>query len=237
MCIRDRRPRELWAGGAPVVVTTLQSLDPGPVAGRETPGIRLDYTGPVIAALEAGRGSAADSAGQASILVSLSTTFIAGQSRLLQKILDAAADLPVHLIVTTGPAIEPAELHAAANAEVHAFLPHAEVMPRVSLVVGHGGHATTMLALAHGLPLVILPMNLQFDQPIIGEVVQKAGAGLSLKSGSSGADIRRAIERMLAAGSHRAEAAHLGAEIRASGGAVAAADLLQAAVLAPASRP
>ena len=224
-------PRELWAGGAPVVVTTLEGLDPG----RDTPGIRLDYTGPVIAALESSRGSAAAQAGQPSILVSLSTTFIAGQSRVLQKILDAAADLPVHVIVTTGPAVDPSELRAPANAEVHAFLPHAEVMPRVSFVVGHGGHSTTMLALAHDLPLVILPMNLLFDQPIISEVVQKAGAGVTLKSGSSVADIRAAIEGMLAPGPYRSEAARLGAEIRATGGPVAAADLLQAGVLAPAS--
>ena len=225
------RPRELWAGGAPVVVTTLESLDPG----RNAPGIRLDYTGPVIAALESGHAAPADPAAHPSILVSLSTTFIAGQAQVLQKILDAAADLPAHLIVTTGPAVDPAELRAPANAEVHAFLPHAEVMPRVSLVVGHGGHSTTMLALAHDLPLVILPMNLLFDQPIIGEVVQNAGAGLTLKSASSVAEIRGAIERMLAPGRHRTEAARLGAEIRATGGAVAAADLLQAPVLAPAS--
>jgi UDP:flavonoid glycosyltransferase YjiC (YdhE family) len=228
-------PRELWAGGAPVVVTTLEQLDPGSDARRDASGIRLDYTGPVIAALESSRASAARLAAHPSILVSLSTTFIAGQSRVLQKILDAAADLPVHLIVTTGPAVDPAELRAPANAEVRAFLPHAEVMPRVSLVVGHGGHATTMLALAHDLPLVILPMNLQFDQPIIGEVVQKAGAGLSLKSVSSVADIRSAIERMLAPGPHRTEAARLGAEIRATRGAVAAAELLHASVLASAS--
>ncbi|MEO6114800.1 MAG: nucleotide disphospho-sugar-binding domain-containing protein, partial [Pseudolysinimonas sp.] len=109
-------------------------------------------------------------------------------------------------------------------------------MPEVSMVVGHGGHSTTMLALAHDLPLVIVPMNPAFDQPIIGEVVQTAGAGVTLPSSSSPAELRAAIERMLAQGPHRAEAARLGAAIRSTGGAAAAADLLQAAATRTAAR-
>jgi len=31
-------------------------------------------------------------------------------------------------------------------------------MPEVSLVVGHGGHGTTMQALAHDLPVLLMPM-------------------------------------------------------------------------------
>lgn len=215
-------PRPLWANADATIVTTLEELDPG----RTASGIQLNYTGPVIAEVTSHRTTAE----LPSILVSLSTTYIAGQAKLLQKIMDATADLPVHVIVTTGPAVNPTELHPARNAEVHAFRPHVDVMPTVSLVVGHGGHSTTMLALAHNLPLVILPLNPEFDQPMIAEVVQESGAGLALSSSSSANAIREAIERMLGAGAHRQVAERLGTAIRATHGAATAADLVQRSI-------
>ena len=91
----------------------------------------------------------------------------------LQRILDATAGLEARVVVTTGPAIDPASLRSAANHEVHRYVPHEELMPQVSLVVGHGGHATTMRALAHDLPLVVVPMHPLLDQPMVGASVAR----------------------------------------------------------------
>jgi UDP:flavonoid glycosyltransferase YjiC (YdhE family) len=49
-------------------------------------------------------------------------------------------------------------------------------MPRASLVVGHDGHGTTMLALAHDLPSLILPMLVFGDQLAVGQAVARLGA-------------------------------------------------------------
>jgi UDP:flavonoid glycosyltransferase YjiC (YdhE family) len=49
-------------------------------------------------------------------------------------------------------------------------------MTDVSLVVGHRGDSTTMQALAHDLPLVILPMLDRSDRPLVGSLIQRAGA-------------------------------------------------------------
>jgi UDP:flavonoid glycosyltransferase YjiC (YdhE family) len=62
--------------------------------------------------------------------------------------------------------------------EVHHYLPHEEIMPKASLVIGHGGHSTTMRALAHDLPLLILPVHPMLDQPMIGKAVADVRAGL-----------------------------------------------------------
>jgi AcrR family transcriptional regulator len=156
---------------------------------------------------------------------------IAGQMEVLQKVLDALTGLPVRAIVTTGPAVDPDELRAIANAETHRYLPHTEVMPTVSLVIGHGGHSTTMLGLAHGMPLLILPMNLMFDQALIGYAIQQKGAGITLPSTSTPAQIRAAVERIIADGAYRQEATRLREAIRASRGTQTAADLLQVRVL------
>jgi UDP:flavonoid glycosyltransferase YjiC (YdhE family) len=214
-------PRTTWTGADAVVVATLEELDQHAHAT-----VALSYTGPALPPSSPSTLSAANP----TVLVSLSTTFIAGQVDVLQKILDAIADLPARFIVTTGPAVSLGDLRSPANAELHDYLPHAEVMESASLVVGHGGHSTTMLALAHNLPLVVVPINLVFDQVIIGFIVQSRGAGLTLPSSSPVTALREAIERMLADGPHRAEAARVGAAIRATDGVNTAADLLESVV-------
>jgi MGT family glycosyltransferase len=215
-------PWSLWSKADAVMVATLEEIDI-PSRNQRTP--TLDYTGPVLP--EFAERLPAE-AGQADvILISLSTTYIAGQAKALQRILDAVAGLPVRAIVTTGPAVESGDLRSPLNAELHRFLPHSEVMAKVALVVGHGGHATTMLALAHDLPLVILPMNPAFDQPLIGRRVQEKGAGLTLPSSASPTEIRAAIERVLADSRYREEAARLGAAVRGSEGTRTAATLVQ----------
>ena len=222
--ITGLRPRKLWAGADLVIVATLEELDSPPHPGST---MSLNYTGPALP--EVTESSARPNV--PTILVSLSTTYIAGQTHVLQKVLDALTDLPVRAIVTTGPAVDPDELRAPANTEMHRYLPHTEVMTTVSLVIGHGGHSTTMLALAHDLPLVILPMNLMFDQAIIGHAIQEKGAGITLPSSSTPIQIRAAIERILADGAYQREATRLGVAIRASRGMQTAAALLQTRAL------
>ena len=93
------------------------------------------------------------------VLVSLSTFGYAGMTERLQQVVDACAGLPARVVVTTGPHIDPASLRAPGGVEVHRFVPHDELMPGASVLVGHGGHGTTMTALAHDVPVVVLPLD------------------------------------------------------------------------------
>jgi UDP:flavonoid glycosyltransferase YjiC (YdhE family) len=201
------------------LIASLPSLDPAapPLAGNAV------HTGPVV-------GGSPARAGEPRILVSLSTYGYTGIRATLQRVLDACAQLPTSVVVTTGPVVDPAELRLPANAEAHRWVPHAELMPEVSLVVGHGGHSTTMQALAHDLPLLVLPMHPMVDQPMVGEAVQKAGAGRRLPKKASPARLRPVIAELLADGPHRAAAARLGAEVRAMDGAATAAGRIEALV-------
>ncbi len=162
--------------------------------------------------------------------MSLSTASFAGQDAVLQRVLDAIGALPVQAIVTTG-AIDPAELRAPANAELLAYARHEEVMPRVTAVVGHGGHATTMLALAHGLPLVILPLSPMLDQPLVASRVAAEGAAIRLSTTTPVAGIRAAIERVLADPGYREAASRLGRSIRDADGAADAASRIESLVV------
>lgn len=205
------------------LVASLPQLDP---AGASS---SLTYCGPIVTGVPA-------AAPEPRILVSLSTVGFPGQTSAMQRILEACADLPAGVVVTTGPAVDPSELELPANAEAHRFVPHADLMPTVSLVIGHGGHATTMTALAHDLPLLVVPMHPLLDQPMVGRAVEAAGAGRMLPKKASPARLRPVIEELLGDGPHRAAAARLGAAIRASGGVATAADELLAVVRNGAAR-
>lgn len=218
--LRGMSPTRLWARADLSILAGLAELDePGRVPSA------LRFAGPVWPL--GGPAPVRHAAGEPRILISLSTIFYAGQTAVLQAVLDAVADLPVRVVLTTGHAIAPEDVRAPANVSVHRFVPHAEILPTVSLVIGHAGHSTTMLALAHDLPLVLIPMSPLGDQPDVARAVAAQGAGMMLSRSAPVAEIRAAITRMLADGPHRAAAARLGSRIRAADGADTAADLIE----------
>ncbi|WP_249998742.1 glycosyltransferase [Actinoplanes sp. M2I2] len=214
--VKGMRPRRLWDGADRTLVTTMASLEPtSPLPANAR------VVGPIVPTAAPAR-----SAGK--LLVSLSSLYYPGQADTLQAIVDAVADLPLPVVLTTGNAVRPEELRRPSTMEVLGYVPHAKIMPDVSLVVGHGGHGTTMQALAHDLPMVIVPMFDRSDQLLVGSLVQRAGAGEVVSRRADPATIRAAVDRMLAPGPHRAAAARLGAEIRSSPGAPNAADEIEA---------
>jgi MGT family glycosyltransferase len=120
---------------------------------------------------------------------------VMGQEDLLQRAADALGQLPVHALVTTGPAVDPAVFSAPPNVSVRRWVRHADVLPYCSAVVTHGGHGTTLKALAAGVPLVIAPLGR--DQPDNAARVIHAGAGVRVRRTADIATLQRAIARVL----------------------------------------
>lgn len=216
------RPGRLWNTADRVLVATDRELDP---AQQLAANVR--HTGVV----QAPARPAAAPGEKPLVLVSLSTIYFEGQSAALQAIVDAVTQLPVHVVVTTG-AVPPHELSAPPGVEVHTYLPHDEIMPKASLVIGHGGHSTTTRALAHNLPLLVLPMHPLLDQPMIGTAVAGAGAGLVLPKTARPDEIRAAVRTLLDNPTHRAAAATIGRRMRAHNGTIGAADELESLLTA-----
>lgn len=212
------------------LVASLPELDPGAQGPQPA---NLVYTGPVLAVPEPGDLSAREPA----LLVSLSTYNFPGQTEAMQTLLDAVDGLPTRVVVTTGPVIDAADLRAPAGVELHEWVDHDRLMPEMTAVFGHGGHATTMRALAHDLPLAIMPMHPMLDQTMVGQVVEAAGAGRLVAREATVAEVRGVIDELLAPGPHREAAAALGASIRERRGASTAADELLALVRDGARRP
>jgi hypothetical protein len=90
---------------------------------------------------------------------------------------------PVHALVTTGPAVDPAVIRAPQNVAVRQWVRHADVLPHCSAVIAHGGHGTVIKALAAGVPLVVAPLGR--DQPDIAARVVHAEAGLRVRKNAS----------------------------------------------------
>ncbi|MEV6772801.1 nucleotide disphospho-sugar-binding domain-containing protein [Nocardia sp. NPDC051030] len=145
------------------------------------------------------------------VLVSLSTTF-QRQTDCLQRISDALATLPVHGVITTGPAVDPAELTAPPNVTVLRTAPHRRIMRHASLVITHGGHGTLMKSFAADLPVVILPHGR--DHADNAARVRAHGAGITLPRTASPQRMARAIRRILKTPAPYRAAAALGGIIR-----------------------
>ncbi|NMO02302.1 glycosyltransferase family 1 protein [Gordonia sp. TBRC 11910] len=210
--LKGFRYTQLSDGAQRCIVATLPDLDPG--SGRARANVV--FTGPTCTGISSTPRS------EPTILVSLSTFGYAGMAKVYQRIIDAVATLPVHAIVTTGGLVDAAALRPAANVELCGYVPHAELLSQTSLVVGHGGHSTTMIALAHDIPLLIIPMQSKVDQPMVGAAIQAAGAGRTMSRRSTSGAIRAAVEQLLADPIARENAARLGQTIRDGDGARAA---------------
>jgi MGT family glycosyltransferase len=157
------------------------------------------------------------------VVVGLSTTHQAHDA-LLERIVVALATLPVRALVTTGGATLPST--PPANVHVARFVHHAWVLPGAAAVVTHAGLGTVHAALAHGLPLVCLPIGR--DQPDNAARVAWHGAGLRLSPKSSPGAIRAGVERVLGDPAFAASARRLAVAFADEGPAERAPSALEA---------
>ena len=164
---------------------------------------------------------------QKTILVSLSTTAYNGQGELLQRIVAVLGELPYRVIVTTGPAINPASLTAPEDISVQTWGDHGELLPQVDLLVTHGGHSTATRALHHGVPMVIIPLHDALDQPSIAKRLSELGAAEHVHRTARPDQLRHAVETVIGDPSYRAAAQRLQNDARRMDGATVAADLLE----------
>lgn len=144
------------------------------------------------------------------VLVAFSTSF-QNHVGVLQRMVDAASDLPIRLLVTLGPALAPEEVRPATNSTLLRSAPHSRVMNEAALVVTHGGHGTVARALVHRVPMLLIPHGR--DQADNAVRVTARGAGLSLRPDATAEEIRTALQRLVAEPAFRAAADTLGTKV------------------------
>ena len=119
------------------------------------------------------------------------------------------------MVATIGPNRDPSELGPQpANVRVERYIPVSQVLPMADVVVTHGGLNTIVAALAHGCPLLVVPLSA--DQGMHAIQAAATGAGLALfEIDRTPAAITAAVRRLLAEPGFKASAAAFMDEIAA----------------------
>ncbi|MDA0184425.1 glycosyltransferase [Solirubrobacter phytolaccae] len=98
---------------------------------------------------------------------------------LYQQAAHALGGLNARVLMTLGIEVDPAELGPLpGNVHVERWVPQSVVMREAAAMVGHGGSASTLAAMAAGVPLAAIP--LYADQPVNAARVAELGAGIML---------------------------------------------------------
>jgi MGT family glycosyltransferase len=212
----------LWRSRDRIVSTSLKAFDAPRAPGWEN----VRHVGPVLEdekfAVPANLPWPEDDPTPL-VLVSFSTGFEQRNVDKLQRALDALADLPVHVVATTGGIVAPNELSTPANAAVLSYAAHDPIMRRAAMAMTHGGHGTAMRALRHGVPMVVIP-GLAGDQPFVAAAVEEWGAGRALPGDADVAAMQDAARQVLADPAYRRAAEERAISLRDVDGAVKAAN-------------
>lgn len=116
------------------------------------------------------------------VYASLGTVFNR-TANVLETIIEALANEPMTLIVTTGRNRDPGELgDLPQNVRAERYIPQSLLFPRCSAVITHGGFNSVIAALQHALPMYLLPMSA--DQP--RNALRAVEVGFGLSAGDSG---------------------------------------------------
>ena len=213
---------QLWQSRDRIISTSFAPFDAAPVPGWEM----VRHCGPVLEDEKFAVPTMLPWAGDDPtplVLVSFSTGFEQRNVDKVQRALDALADLPVHVVATTGGIVAPNELASPENTVVLNYAAHDPIIRSAALVMTHGGHGTAMRSLLHGVPMVVIP-GPAGDQPYVAATVQEFGAGLALPGDASSETMRAAAQEVLAKQSYRDNAKQRSAMLVGVSGAANAAD-------------
>lgn len=161
------------------------------------------------------------------VLISLGTIILDRHDGFFDAVVEAFEDDPTVQIILVAPEEELSRLPSPdSHMIVRRRVPQVALLSHLDAVVCHGGHNTVCEALAHGLPLVAMPvLN---DQPVVAQQVAASGAGIRLRYGRvAPARLRETVHEVLSNPSYRTAARRIQESFQSAGGARRAATLLE----------
>ncbi|MGQ0604963.1 MAG: glycosyltransferase [Anaerolineales bacterium] len=161
------------------------------------------------------------------VYFTLGTIFNMESGDLFQRVLAGLRALPINLIVTVGRDIDPEEFGPQpAHIHMERYIPQLAVLLHCDLVVSHGGSGSVMGALAHGLPMVLIPMGA--DQPLNAARCIQLGVARMLDPIAATPDaVDESVAAVLADPNYRQAAERMRDEIAALPGPAHAVTLLE----------
>jgi MGT family glycosyltransferase len=134
----------------------------------------------------------------------------------------AFKDYPAQFVLSVGKNTDIATLgEIPANFIVRNYVPQLEILQRADAFITHGGMNSVHEGLVYGVPLLVVPH--QMEQILNGNRVVNVGAGLQLGTKPpygrvTAAELREALDKILNEPSYREKAAYYGETLKAAGG-------------------
>ncbi len=159
--------------------------------------------------------------GRKKIYISLGTVYT-GNLRFYRSVIEALAGHFAQVILSIGRQTEARNLGVVPdNFIVRPFVPQLKMLQNVDVFVTHGGMNSVNEGLYYGVPLVVVPQ--QLEQALNGRQVARQGAGVVLADtppyGRCDAPaLRRTVDRVLADPGFRSNAERLSRSFREAGG-------------------
>ena len=193
------------------------------------------FVGPSI--LEASRAETefpweALTPGRKKVYISLGTVYT-GNTRFYRSVIDGLAGHSAQVILSIGRQTDARDLGVIPDKFiVRPHVPQLKLLQHVDVFVTHGGMNSVNEGLNYGVPLIVVPQ--QLEQALNGRQVARQGAGVILADTPpygriDAGTLRRTVERVLADPGYRINAGRLSRSFREAGGYQRAADLVESA--------
>jgi MGT family glycosyltransferase len=141
---------------------------------------------------------------------------------------EAVRDLDVQLVIALGGSERTLAIDLPKNVLVIPYAPQLRLLKRAAAAITHAGYNTAIECLAHGVPMVCLPVT--NDQPGVARRVEWIGAGEVLPIGRVNAKrLRTLLVRVLNEPTYREAALRCRDEIQKAEGATLAAEIIERA--------
>lgn len=187
---------------------------------------RFHFVGPCLRSGADETGWSPPKSGRPVILISLGTLGYDDSAAVLRRAVAAVRRIGAHAVVSLGD-VDPALLgEVDEHVELHRRVPQLAVLPHASAFISHAGMNSTMEALSYGVPLVDLPQT--GEQRLVAARVAELGLGRTLDPDEFDEhQLADALREVCSAPEVARAVARMRAVIASSGGAVAAADVVE----------
>jgi MGT family glycosyltransferase len=157
------------------------------------------------------------------VFVSLGTLLVDIRKDFFGKLIDAFADAPLTIVAATDPSIFESWPD---NFIVSSFVPQSKLMPKMDVVICHGGFNTVNDTFMNGLPMLIIPIT--YDHFHTAKLIENAGCGIKIRYKRLRiADMRAAVFELLENPVYKNASARIRKTFIAAGGNDKAVELLE----------
>jgi zeaxanthin glucosyltransferase len=236
LCTLVNRQRKTWGllpkAGLDTFYSELAQVAQVP-SGFDFPGRKLSaafhYTGPFVdrtARKEISFPWSQLDPSRPMIFISMGT-LQNGIKEIYRVIAEICAEFPVQTVISLGGGLSPENLGELPGSPIVVrYAPQLALLSRAALTIFHGGLNTALESLAHGVPMIAIPVA--FDQPGVGARLLWTGTGKSIPVHKlNSCRLRAAIADVFSTARYPAQAKFMQRQIASLRGVEKAAKLVE----------